>query len=149
MPKYDVIDEGFVDAQPIVVYNAVLDELAGITHWGPPNVSTKLRGHMPLREGSSIDSTIHEKGLTTKFSFKVTKIEEGKAIEYDVAGDSMGTGKWRFEPFEGKTKVQFLFNFRTNKLLFSILSPFVDFGKGHSDIMQKQFKACNSYLCNM
>jgi hypothetical protein len=148
MPKYNVTDEGFIDAQPMVVYKTVLEELAGLTHWGPPNVSTKLRGDMPLQEGSFIDSTIHEKGLTTKFSFKITKLEEGKSIAYDVAGDSIGTGKWVFEPFNGKTKVQFLFDFKTNKLLFSLLSPFVDFGKGHSDIMQKQFKACNTYLCN-
>lgn len=148
MPKYDVIDEGIIDAQPTMVYKTILDDLAGITNWRPPNVSTKLRGDMPLREGSFIDSTISEKGLTSKFSFKVTKMVEGKSIDYDVAGDSVGTGKWTFEPFDGKTKVQFQFNFRTNKLLLSLLSPFVDFGKAHSDVMQKQFKACNNYLCS-
>ena len=148
MPKYDVIDEGVIDAQPIVVYKTVYDELSGTTHWSPPNISHKLRGELPLHEGSVFESTISAKGLTTKFVHKVTKIVEGKSIEYDVTGDSIGIGKWTFEPADGKTKVQFLFNFRTNKPLLSLLSPFVDFGKAHSDIMQKQFKACNSYLCN-
>jgi len=102
---------------------------------------------MPVREGSFIESTIHEKGLTTKFSFKVTKIVEGKSIEYNITGDSVGNGKWTFEPAEGKTKVQFRLNAKTNRLILSLFSPFVDLEKGHSDIMQKQFKACNSYLC--
>ncbi len=65
-----------------------------------------------------------------------------------IAGDFVGTGKWTFEPTsDGKTKVQYRFNATTNRLLFSLVSPFVNIGKNHSDVMQTGFKACNSYLC--
>lgn len=117
MPKYNVVDEGVVEAEPMVVFKAVMDELAGVTHWSPPNVTYKLRGDAPLRQGVVFDSTIKAKGLTTNFGHKVIEIVEGKSIEYDVTGDALGTGKWIFELEEEKTKVRFLFDFRTNKLL--------------------------------
>ena len=69
-------------------------------------------------------------GVTIKASFKVTKIVEAKSIEIEVAGDLAGTGTWTFEPTDGKTKVQYRLNVRTNKLLFSVISPFVNLGKG-------------------
>jgi carbon monoxide dehydrogenase subunit G len=77
---------------------------------------------------------------------KRTKIVEAKSIEEEIAGDSVGTGEWTFEPTDGKTKVQYRFNCRTNRLLATLVSPFVNIGKGHSEMMQKGFKALNSYL---
>ena len=73
-------------------------------------------------------------------------MSEAKSIEYEVAGDFEGTGKYTFEPTDGKTKVQFRWNARPKRLSFVLLSPFVDIGKRHSDTMQKGFKALNSYL---
>jgi hypothetical protein len=148
MPKIDVLDEAVIDATPMVVYKAILDEVVGVTHWWIPDIEFKLRGDMPIvREGAIVDVTIRDSGVTTKFSGKFTKIVEAKSIEEDYAGDWVGTGTWTFEPTEGKTKVQFRFNARTNRLLFSLVSPFVDMGKKHSVVIQKGFKACNSYLC--
>jgi hypothetical protein len=92
--------------------------------------------------------TVHGGGVTFTVSGKFTKLVEAKLIEEEVAGAFIGTGTWTFEPAKkGKTKVQYRFNARTNKLLFSVLSPFVNIGKKHSDMMQIGFKACNSYLC--
>ncbi len=145
-PKYNVVDEGIVEAESVVVFKAVMDELAGVTHWSPPNVTHKIRGDAPLQEGSIFDSSIKAKGLTTRFTHKVTKIVEGKSIEYDVTGDAIGVGKWIFDPKDQMTTVKFLFDFRTNRLLLSVLSPVVDFGKQHSNIMQSLFKACNNYF---
>ena len=43
MPKFDVTDEAVIDAKPIVVYEAILHEFSGVTHWWPMTVY-KLRG---------------------------------------------------------------------------------------------------------
>jgi hypothetical protein len=143
MPKYDVTDEAVIDSLPMVVYKAVLDEYAGVTNWWTPILEFKLRGDSPIdHEGAIGDMT--SKGA--KCSFKVTKIAEGKSIEMDITGDLVGTGTWTFEPTDGKTKVKYRSNVRTNKALFSLVSPFVNFGKRHSDNMHKGFKALNNYL---
>jgi ribosome-associated toxin RatA of RatAB toxin-antitoxin module len=148
MPKYDVVDEAIIDASPIEVYNAVLNEYAGVTHWWMPHIEFKLRGDTPVdREGAICDLTTHSKGMTAKFSCKITRILEAKSIEMEYSGDFVGTGKWTFESTDGKTKVQFRWNNRPNRLLFVLFSPFVNLGKVHSDTIQKGFKACNSYLC--
>ena len=148
MPKIDVISEAVIDSPPMVVYNALLNEIAGSTHWWMPYLGFKLRGDMPFdREGAIFDATINPTSrMNVKFSAKVTKIVEAKLIEEEIAGDFVGTGTWTFEPTDGKTKVQVRFNVKTNGLAFSLVSPFVNFGKRHSDVMQKGFKALNSYL---
>ena len=147
MPKIDVHDEAVIDSPPMVVYKAILNEYAGVTHWWMPHVESKLRGDMPIvREGAIVDIAVHSRGVTSKFSAKMTKIVEAKSIEEEFVGDFVGTGKWTFEPTDGKTKVQFRWNARPKRLSFVLLSPFVDIGKRHSDTMQKGFKALNSYL---
>ncbi len=111
-------------------------------------MSFKLRGNIPLnRVGAVFDATINPTSrMNVKFSAKVTKIVEGKLIEEDVAGDFIGTATWTFESVDGKTKASHRFNCRTNRPLMSLFSPFVDFGKRNSDVMQKGFKALNGYL---
>jgi uncharacterized protein YndB with AHSA1/START domain len=148
MPKIDRLDETVIDAPPMVVYKAILDEYAGVTHWWMPYLEYKLKGDTPIdREGAIGEMTFHfSKRASSKSSFKVAKIVEAELIEMEYAGDIVGTGAWTFEPTDGKTKVQYRANSRTNSLLASLVSPFVDFGKGHSDVTQKGFKALNSYL---
>jgi len=148
MPKFDVIDEAVIDSPPMAVYTALLNEIKGVTHWWMPHMEFKMRGDVPIdREGAIFDATISPTSrMNAKFSAKITKIVEAKLIEDDITGDFVGTGKWTFEPIDGKTKMQFRFNARTNRLLISLFSPFVNIEKRHSDIMQKGFKALNSYL---
>jgi hypothetical protein len=146
MPRIDVNDEGVIDASPMVVYKAVLNELSGITHWWPMIVY-KLRGDIPIDHvGAISDAAAHNRGVTLRASFKVTKIVEAESIETEIAGDLQGTGTWTFEPINGKTKVQYRIDLRTNRLLFSVLSAFVNLGKEHSAEIQKVFKALNSHL---
>ena len=143
MPKYDVTDETVIDSSPMEVYKAILNEYAGVTNWWMPILEFKLRGDTPIDHEGAMGDMI-SKGA--KCYFKVTKIEEAKSIEMDISGDLVGTGTWTFEPADGKTKVKYRSNVRTNKALFSLVSPFVNFGKTHSDNMQKGFKALNNYL---
>jgi ribosome-associated toxin RatA of RatAB toxin-antitoxin module len=148
MPKIDVTDEAVLDAPPMEVYKTILDMYSGVAlPWMPSTTGYKPRGDKPICEGTICDVAIRGKGITLKITDKVTKIVEGKLIEMKCSGDFVGTGMWTFEPTEdGKTKVQFRFNARTNRLLMSIFSPFVNLAKGHSDMMQEGFKAYNDYL---
>jgi hypothetical protein len=146
MSKIDVVDEVVIDSPAIVVFKAVLNEHAGVTHWWMPYWESKLRGETPMdQEGAIFDITVHGKH-TPRFSVTITKIVEGKLIETKVEGDFAGTGTWTFEPADGKTKVRFRWNLRPKRLSFVLVSPFIDMGKIHSDVTQKGFKALNSYL---
>jgi phage-related protein len=60
MPKIDVVDEAVIDSSPMVVYKAILNEYAGITHWWMPYLESKLRGDIPIdHEGAIVDITLH------------------------------------------------------------------------------------------
>lgn len=148
MPKIDVLNEGVINGSPMEVYKAILDEVSGTTHWWMPDIEFKLRGNTPIdSEGAVFDATINPKSrMNVKFSGKITKLVEAKLIEDEVAGDFIGTGTWTFEPIDGKTKVQYRFNVKTNRLAMSLFAPFVNFSKRNSDVTQKGFKALNSYL---
>jgi uncharacterized protein YndB with AHSA1/START domain len=146
MPRIDVVDEAVIDSPPLVVFKAVLNEYAGVTHWWMPYLESKLRGETPIdQEGTVFDITVHGKHAT-RFSARITKLVEAKLIETKVEGDFAGTGTGTFEPRDGKTKVRFRWNVRPKRLSFRLLSPFIDMGKPHSDVMQKGFKALDSYL---
>jgi hypothetical protein len=86
------------------------------------------------------------RGLTSRYSNKVTRIVEAKSLEVEYAGDFVGTGEWTFQPTVGKTKVQYRFNGRPKRLLFVLFSPFVNIRKMHSDVIQKGFKGLSDYL---
>jgi hypothetical protein len=149
MPKLEVIDEGIINASPMAVYKAILDEYAGITHWWLPVLEFKPRGNKFDCEGAACDLAAHGSGMTAKFSVVITKIVEAKSIEFDYSGDFIGTGKWMLEPMEGKTKARYHLNVRTNRLFFSIIAPFMkNPAKPHSNTIQYGFKALNSFLIN-
>jgi len=149
MTRIDAFDEAVIDSPPMVVYKAILNEGAGVTHWWMPHWESKPRGEPPFdREGAIFDITVHGKNrsLDTRFSGKITKIVEAKLVQLKFEGDFVGTGEYTFEPTDGKTKVQYRWNVRPKRLSFVLLSPFVDMGKRHSQVMQKGFEALNSYL---
>ena len=130
------------------VYKALLDEISGVTHWWMPHMAFKLIGNIPIdHEGAVYEATINPTSrMNAKFSARVTNIVEGKSIEEEVSGSFIGTASWTFEPIDGKTKAVHRFNARTNGIVYSIFSPFIDYKKNHSDIMDKGFKAFNNYL---
>ena len=147
MKNIEAVDEAVIDGPPMVVYKAILNEFAGVTHWWMPYLESRIRGDTPFREGAIVDFTNHGvRGITSKYSHKITKIVETKSVEVEYAGDLVGTGLWTFEPTDGKTKVQLRVSVRPKRLLFVLASPFVDIGKSHSDLIQKGFKSLNSFL---
>ena len=148
MAKVDVTDEAIIESPPQTVYNTFLNELSGITQWWMPHLQCKSReGKLICREGEIFDATIHpESRLKVKVSCKITKMMEPKSIAIDYAGDFTGTGEYTFEPNDEGTKVKFRFNVKTHNPLATLLAPFVNLAKAHSEVMQQGFKACNSYL---
>jgi hypothetical protein len=149
MPKLYASDEAIINAPPTAVYKALLNEYGGATHWWTFIQESILRGDIPIdHEGAIVDNIIHSERAkgTPKFTYKFTKMLEAKSIDIEVTGDITGSGKWTFEPVEGKTKAKFEWDVKPQRLLYVLLSPFVDMGKIHSDVMQKGFKALNEYL---
>jgi hypothetical protein len=148
MPRIDAIDEVIINSSPMGVYEALLNEVSGVTDWWMPYMKFKLRGDIPIdHEGAIYDAIISPTSrMNVKFSAKITRIVEGKLIEEEVSGCFIGTASWTFEQVDGKTKAQHRFNARTNGIVYSIFAPFVNYEKNHRDIMQKGFKALNSYL---
>jgi hypothetical protein len=148
MPRIDAVDEVIIDSSPMEVYKTLLDEVSGVTNWWMPYMAFKLKGEIPIdHEGAVYEATISPTSrMNAKFCAKMTKIVEGKLIEEEVSGSFVGTASWKFEQIDGRTKAQHQFNARTNGILFSLFSPFVNYRKNHSDIMQKGFKALKSYM---
>jgi hypothetical protein len=147
MPRVDVIDEAVIDRPPAIVYMAILNEYAGVTHWMPTlEFKPKVERSFDC-VGAVCDVTAHSHGMAAHFSVKMTKLVKEKLIEFELAGDLLGTETWTLEPLDGKTKVQLRWNGKTNRLLLSLFAPFVNPEKEHSAAIQKGLKSCNSYLC--
>ena len=148
MTKVDVTDEAIIEKSPIIVYNAILSEISGITQWWMPNLQCKSRDSRLIdSEGDIFDAIIHPKSrLRVKVSCTITKMVEARSIALDYAGDFVGTGEYTFEPVNKGTKLKFRFNVKTRNPLATLLSPFVNLAKAHSEVMQQGFKACNDYL---
>ena len=148
MAKFDVTDEVTIDAPPPEVFMALLNEFAGSTHLFLPYYEFKLTGDTPIdHQGATMDLIVHNGRMTSKLSAKVTKIEKAKMIVLEYLGDIISNEDYYFEPtVDGKTKVKLRFDGRTNRLMLSVLSPFIDIGKGHSEMAHKSFGALNNYL---
>ena len=149
MPKMYASDEAIINGPPAVVYKAILNEYGGVTHWWTFVQESNLRGNIPVdHEGAIVDITIHSERArgTPRFSYKFIKMVEARSIDIEVTGDIEGKGKWTFEPTDGKTRVKFEWDVKPKRLLYILVSPFVDMGKIHSDVMQKGYKALNDFL---
>lgn len=140
------VDEAMIDASPDKVFNAVLDECAGTTHWWMPLYEIKQRADTPLRKTGMVSDVILHGRSTLRFSWTVTRIEENKSIEVTYNGDFLATGEWVFEPADGKTMVKYIWKGRPNNLLLSIAFLFMDTKKLHSESIQPGFKGLNDYI---
>jgi uncharacterized protein YndB with AHSA1/START domain len=148
MPRINVVDEAIIDADPSTVFQAILDELSGATNWWMPHAESTFRGNTETvnQPGAIIDITIHST-VTSTFAERFTDITPDQSIHVELFdGDFLGQSEWTFEPIDGKTKVTYRWNVASNRFLFTILSPFVNIGKIHSDTMQRGFQALNHYL---
>jgi uncharacterized protein YndB with AHSA1/START domain len=141
-----VVTEAIIDAPPGVVYKAVLDEYAGAAHWGVPYKDAKIKDGSPIGVNMVSDVTVlGPMGMKGGFTFKVTKVEEGKLIygEY-LTGDFKGSEEFTFEPVDGKTRIRLKWKAQPNRLLVSLLAPMAK--KIHSTNAQEEFGLLNKYV---
>ena len=146
MREIDVTDEALIRAGPAVVYQAILDELTGKTHWSP-YVEMKPRGEIPANQvGGIVDITVHRPG-TPKFTSKTIEVIENKMVRFEyVEGDYSGEGQWTLEPTDDSTQVRFRWRVQPRRWLLRMLAPFIDIGKIHSEIMKFDFEGLNRHV---
>jgi ribosome-associated toxin RatA of RatAB toxin-antitoxin module len=150
MPRIDVVDVGIIDKPPSAVFKAYVNEVSGLTSWYMPIIQAKPQNNALINHvGAAFDVKINPLSrANARFSCKVTEFIEPKLIKMDITGDFLGQGTWTFEPMDNdKTKVQIHFDVTIKRMMFRLLSRFVDMAKGHSEVRQKGFKVCNDYLC--
>ena len=140
------VDEAVIAASPDKVFNAVLDECAGLTHWWMPLYEIKPRAGTPLRKPGMVSDVILHGASTLRFSWTVTKISDGKSIEVKYNGDFDATGEWAFESVGGKTKVKYTWTGRPTKLLLSLVFYVMDMKKLHSEAIHSGFKGLNDNI---
>ena len=140
------VDEAVIDASPENVFNAVLDECAGVTHWWMPMYEIKARANTPLRRTGMVSDVVLHGVSTLRFSWTMSKITDGKSLEVKYNGDFDATGEWAFEPIDGKTKVKYTWKGRPTKLLLSLAFYVMDMKKLHSEAMQNGFKGLNDHI---
>jgi hypothetical protein len=146
MREIDVMDEALIGAGPAVVYQAILDELTGKTHWSP-YVEMKPRGEIPANQvGGIVDITVHRPG-TPKFTSKTIEVIENKMVRFEyVEGDYSGEGQWTLEPMDDSTQVRFRWHVQPRRWLLRMLAPFIDIGKIHSEIMKFDFEGLSRHV---
>ena len=98
MARYDVVDEGLIDADSSTVFKAYMDEFMGFTHWWMPYWESKPRGNDSIvQKGGVCDIKVNHKG-TAKFAARVTEFVKDRLVNVEFfEGDFIGTGEWTFE----------------------------------------------------
>ncbi len=147
MAKTESVDEGIIDAPPIIVRKALDDETTGITHWWP-KVEFKLKAGSPAAGENKVFDMIAHGPMTFKATLKVTKIVEGQSImtEY-IGGHFIGTGEWILEPVDGG-KTRLIYKVKAQRKGLASILPESIAKKAHSEIMQEAFKSLNEFLKN-
>ena len=150
MSNVDFTEEAIIDAAPEAVMKAVMNEIEGRTYWWT-EMDQKVRGG-PLAPGESLENRIVDAVAhgtpTTKFTYKVIKLVEGKSIDTDTLnGPYVGKGIWSFESMNGgKTRAKYTISGHTIGIWS--LFPKSTGKKQHTKVTQNAFKLLNGYLSN-
>jgi uncharacterized protein YndB with AHSA1/START domain len=146
MPSYDVVTESVIDAGVAMVFPVFLDT-SSYSEWKMPDLEERVRtGREVLQEGCVLDFKIHRFGTLT-FAGRVTDIVDYRAIRMEFfEGDFVGTGEYTFEPINGKTRIRFHWNVRSNRLLISLFSRFFNVPEILTEVVQSCFEGLNRFL---
>jgi uncharacterized protein YndB with AHSA1/START domain len=142
-----VVDEAVIDADPVRVFRALIDECNGRTHWWMPHLEAKPRDGKPFgEEGSTFDMTVHRLG-TPRLGVRLTSEVEGRAMTWEIfEGDSLGKAEWTFEPIApGRTKVILRWDVVLKRPLYKMFGPRI-LGRVHSGVMRAGFNGMSSHL---
>jgi|GEM_PF-636726 len=149
LTKYDVVDEAIIDAEPSVVFQAMSDEVTGVSKWWMPHWEGKIRDNeKKVQVGSIIDIIIHKHGKQKVAAKCIEMIENKYAKFHYFEGAFIGIAEWNFEPINGKTKVRFRWNvvIKYSSLLGKLILRFINLGKVHSDVVQHGYRGLNRYV---
>ncbi|MDF1565130.1 MAG: hypothetical protein P1V51_18985 [Deltaproteobacteria bacterium] len=147
MPRYDVLNEAIIPAEPAAVYQAILAELRGDTHWWMPDWEAHLLpDSRPIEErGAVIDITVHHLG-NPHFKARVMEVRENQQIDLTFPeGDFIGYGEWILQPVPGGTRLKVHFVGTPHRRL-SVASLFLDLGRHEYRMMQDGLENLASYL---
>ena len=147
MKKYSAVDEAVIHASPSVVFRALLDECAGVTHWWAPHVRVTPLSDPPFDHvGATARSAVHS-GVTVHFLWRILAIEPDKLIQIEYAeGDLVGVGTLTLEPVPAGTLLRYDWHTQTNSWAAHILAPILDMGKRHSHLMVLGFEGLDAYV---
>ena len=146
-PEFDVHDEALIDADPMTVFHALVDEVRGVTRWWRPHFEAKPRNPDQFGQVGSIVDVQIRWIVRPRFSARVREAEAGRRFRVEFfRGAFVGKGDWSFEPAGEGTHVQFHWLVRSNQWRYSLASPFVDFGAIHTKVVQAGFKGLNAHV---
>lgn len=147
MKTYSAVDEAIIHAAPSVVFRALLDECAGVTHWWAPHVRVTPVSDPPFDHvGATARSAVRD-GVTAHFLWRIAAIEPDRLIRIEYAeGDLVGEGTLTMEPVAEGTLLRYDWHTQTNSWRAHILAPILDMGKRHSAVMERGFEGLDAYL---
>ncbi len=149
------VDTAVISASPADVMQALLDEVAGVSHWWLPYLRMQQRGELPFPEvGAAADITVSPQGALDSrfksghFSLRVLEVEEDRQLllEY-FDGDFRGTGEWIFTALApGRTEVRFVWKATPHGIAARFFSIVQNIPRGHSKVMQEGFRGMERYI---
>ena len=146
-PKFDVNDETIIDADPLTVFHALVNEVRGRTRWWRPHFESRPRDPELFGQVGSIVDVQIRWFFRPRFSARVREVEAGRFFRVDFfRGAFVGSGDWSFEPAEHGTHVQFRWAVRSNQWRYSLAAPFFDLGEIHSKVVRAGFKGLAEHV---
>ena len=144
----DVVDETLPEADPDVVYMAVVDEHDGKTNWWAPHYSMELlEGDSYGDVGALLDNTVRVHGrFPIRFVTRTVEVEQNKGIRVEYVGGALrGEALWKFEAVNEKTCLSL--QWRTSPAgVLRALALLLPIEKSHSDTMKVGFENLSAYL---
>jgi hypothetical protein len=143
MSQLDVIDEAVIGAECAVVFDAIVELMAGGASWWAPHLYVRLIGE----KQPAIVGRLAEVRIPGRARF-VARIEEAHApsrlrVKY-VSGHFLGDGLWTFEAVPGGTRIRFHWQVDPARWWLRWLASTVE--RNHSRVMQIGFRALNAHL---
>ncbi len=146
MAKNDVTDEVFLNFDTHTVFQALMDEYRGKSHWWMPHVKIGPIEGPPFGEpGGKIHAWPKVPGKP-QYIMEAAEIEEDSLIRVSFEGAFIGEGTWNLLPENGGTRLSYRWIAEPSEIMFKLTAPFFNAGKIHSNIMEKIFESLKRYL---
>jgi hypothetical protein len=149
MIEIDVEDVAVIDADPVAVRRAILDETAGTTHWWSPHCQARPRGEIPSDQVGGMYDVVVRSGITLRFTAKVVEITATNLRVGIVGGAYRGEGTWSFQPEDRKTRLMYRWKVRPTgwlNWLLSLSPSRAKEAKEHHAVMAAGFAGLNRYF---